>query len=356
MNKIQLALGMGLGALALTSCELSDNAQRSADNSGVAAASSRRAADNSDDLLELSNNGYADTRIGSTRDRRAKDIEGMERAVAFDTKAFYASSFLAAFEFQFIKPGMGKDTHELRMDRLADGVTEYIRTARNYLDPSLAPLSTVDTLMPPAGADAAKVTRDQNALALAVSLHRINPRQKDASVQYGFQAISMFDALAQGLIARSAVNSGDQPLSSQPKYVEEVLKEERAATYLLQARMNALLTMALRYVITPADLAGIIGRTQASWKPNFVSVSQADAQSVIDRMKLALQARDALVSAGIRPEIELKLAGLLMTMNAGEPVFREDESANGKAKLGEVIGLLRAAQQPVATLSVATSN
>jgi len=324
------SLTLALSILIVTGCKLSDNAQKSADNSQLAA-------QNSTNLLDLNQNAYGDGRQGGSRERRENALASMERATALESKMVSAASYFSAMEYQLFKnEGFREDNPEKRARLQGEGISEFLKIQKDYAKPSL----DADPVTGNAPELRASLGRPEylNAFALAGALHKISERQIEASKRYRFTVQSPLDLFAQALASKAAVEGSPASLASAPTYVYEILRESRDSILLLELRANLMTGTALQALgAEPVAVDATTGELR-------IQASAVQLQDSIDRMKAAIQTILILNQGGITPRYFADVGQGIRAANAklsAIPVASLEEKKHPKLpKLREVQALV----------------
>lgn len=318
-------------AMAFSGCNLSENAARSAQNSGVAA-------DNSSALLDLSNNAFGDGRAGGARDRREKALETMIQSKRLSAKLTAASAFFNSLEFQLWKSDGFREDNAAKRDRLiADAVAETLRTFQDFQSVDWSDTAKTASSKAYLGELTQKSYAGQdngvsplNGFALSGSLHKISDRQAAAAERYHFKAKSMLDIFGEILLAKKAAESDPSKLNQQPVYVYEGLrlvteKRELLITLMLEQRLNLMLHSATE------QLAGAIAAGKEG--EAGIQATAVQLQDAIDKMKAALQVSSLLAKTGIQPRLFADLKKNLATFVADSGNVVAASKENGASPL-----------------------
>ena len=280
--------GIAIAILALSGCEMSDNAKKSAENSGVAS-------QNSTKLLDLNQSAYGDGRQGGSRNNRDQALESMVESKVLDSKLKDAGAYMQAFEFQLFKNEGFREDDQNKRDRLyTDAISEFTKVVKDF---GLVDFKT-DTLRGLIAEGGQKL----NTLALVAALGRVSERQREAGERYHFTAKSLLDVLYEAMLMQKSCNEDPAVLNAQPVYIYEALKESDLIVNLLQTRLNLLAGTALEKILSSLKFE--------ETKAEFVIVGGAvKLKDASDRLKAALQVKKVLLESGIKPEYLSDVAG-----------------------------------------------
>lgn len=304
MKKIVTVLGVA-ALVGMNGCKLSDNAQRSADNS-------EKAANNSTNLLELNQTAFGDGRQGGTRASRVDALEQLIAAQSLEMKLLHAGSYYQSLEFQLFKGKGFREDDASKRDRLFQvAIADITKIIKDFdvlsqidgvkLGPDGQPLLDADgkpipnQLLP-------QILDPQNSrarsyAAMAMGMHSVSERQKEAGMLYGVEVVSFFDVLTKVLAQKQACEADPIALQNAPVYVYEGLKASADIEKLLQMRMNLMAGTALKIFKEHPPVSLVDPQDPA--KGFKIIASAVHIRDVSERMGVALQTKGVLAKAGI---------------------------------------------------------
>ena len=344
---------LAFGLILLGGCGMQNAAERSAENSN-------RAANNSDTLLKLSHSAYVDGRTGAARDRRMQEIVRLESSKNLNAKLVSAAAYFNAFEFQLWKsddvPG---DTNERREALLSEGVAEFLRTIRAYVDFDQPINVGLNPQTPPS-------ENQLTLLALALTLHRVSERQKEAAAVHHFKTLSMMDIIFESLTSSVPQESKNKAtIAPAPRHVEEVRREARVAIWILAVREMGLFAAAVEKLKNPKEMLAVLSAPQdrpaleRGWhasKANFFTKEEVNA--VIEQLKGSLQVTEYLNSQALtRPPLEPLHRIVKQTIRPATLAESTDSGVSGTGPVGvELAAIWNTLNELIEKISQAASS
>lgn len=285
---------------------------------------------------------YDGLRQGDSSQLRRVAFQGMLQARAHEKKLLEAAQYLAGFEFYFWR-GFGMDVDLARREELVAGAAQQffkdIYEIYNF-KASVFPMADPDL-----GED---FNREASFNALATSLHKDNPKQKEniqlmAKKGIKVEELSFLKIIKAGLIAKINVEDKKIQLESVPDYYKEVMINEEVSIKLLQARWNFLAVAALdkvfhfkkngmfKYLRSAWSLA-------TTWKLDFSKLNSSQIADQHFFLKEAQSARTFLNSIGVATKPDMLLKAFIKRMR---PVNMDKLSDENRAKAKECVQILK---------------
>lgn len=220
MNRVKAAFLFVL-VLGLTACDMKDKLDRMSETTEQMGDSTENLETQSEHLSDRTEELYVNMREVESVNMQNEAFTHVLEDEGVISKAHYALIYFGAMEFQHWRPGHTDD--EPKRDRLFLKSVEMFFSKIDDLVEDSFPIST---LLP---------SNEWISLSvLAVGMSKIHPEQYARAEHYGFQALSFYDVLKQGLRLKAAYESGE----SVPEYAVKILENERTVRYLLQLRHN----------------------------------------------------------------------------------------------------------------------
>ena len=152
--------------------------------------------------------------------------------------------------------------------------------------------------------------------ALAVTTHFLNPKQeKHLKDRKDMKPLSMNMMIEESLLAKNSIESGAKRISDYPGYVFEVLSNEPAAVYLLEARYNYLATLFLGRATNVAhSKVQAVKYIAKKWTLDLSKFNAAQIEELNMFLKGALETKKTLQQIGVKPRTAALLARMLNNM------------------------------------------
>lgn len=294
---------------------MSKTTQKMSDTTAGMSETTDHMAETTDNLLDTAGSTYTDLRQGNSLTIRWQRLEAMNTAESMQSKISEASKFVMAFEFQLWK-AFGADTAERRHVLYEDAVIEFFRSMAEWVpyDRDTAPTSNDNAM--------------KNLYALATAVHKINPNQHLMIEEAGgLPEVSFLTVVKDGLSQRLPLARGQVRVSELPVYIQEVLKEEQNATYLLRLRHSFLAAMALSKVSDTESRGDIskffrkLGIYLFKWTADFDGLNEVQIREYAKWLNEASATRDFLVSVGLESKLDKKIREIYENMRVTDKEF-----------------------------------
>lgn len=253
-----------------------------------------------EDLTHLTSELYDAARQGDSKSLRRNSLKAMGEAQTLPAKASEAAAYFASFEFQ-LWSSLGQDSNlSKREDLMYEAVHEFFMNTADLYDPSVdySFMATVNNKL-----NFLYSSKESSFYALAVTLHYVNRKQLDLIAKMPalkLSAASFFSMFKDALKAKSKIDSGEKHLADYPRYVEEVLANEKIVNKLLLARVNTFgLAFLAKYTsLTKNALTANSMRTKP-WVFNPDSMNVAELNSAIEYISLANSTKTLMIESKI---------------------------------------------------------
>ncbi len=248
---------------------------------------------------------------GGGFDIRHTAFESMTNAETLNMKLAQAKAFYFAFDFQIASYAEveGADLRALRDELIALNVAEL-----GKMVPELLPEGRNRFKLNATNKD----DKNLSVMALAATLHEINPLQGPQSAAVGLTPISVYDIIAEGLSKKNALDSGRASIESLSRPSREILREEQVFTFLLQLRLRALPVIALARIsnVQENNFFENIGMSLFGWEPNFEEMNAEQINYASQILERALETRHLLERLGVEAKIDRKVENILKKMKS----------------------------------------
>lgn len=205
-------------------------------------------------VSETTDATFLDLRQGDSRNIRESALRTMERATNLPEKLDEAAQYFQAMEFQLWR-GQGSDTEALRESLYLDAFRQFFYDVKRY-----APHGELD--IAPTSTD----PNQEDLNALAATMHFKNQKLVLMARQTGRTPDTVLSLIENTLLERRAVNAGEIPWGSLPRYQQEILENADLAVYMLRLRTSFIPVILLSEISTINDVlhfdAPIVGRIE----------------------------------------------------------------------------------------------
>jgi hypothetical protein len=214
-------------------------------------------------LIGLARSAYIRGRQGTSRDLRDKELDAALKAETIDGKLTHAAAYYMAMEYQLTDDST-VDTPELRDAITAHNLEEFLFKITDLLprDRSL-PICEMYGMKIPGIKEADNTMK--TGYVFAAALHTINYDSAVLFKEQKIELLSIVDLFQKAFQTQKQLDeSTDQKLINEtPKYVHKILANREHATFLLQMRVNVLIS------ILVAKLSAIDSAGSPEWMKGF---------------------------------------------------------------------------------------
>lgn len=200
---------------------------------------------NSQSTLSLMSELYDSGRQGAALDLRMKIWKEIVEQEDLGAKVVNSGEYFLAFEFE-LWSGLGQDQNPTRRDLLArDAVKEFfnhVKIVSGWSAKDSNAFAQPGSRVKSGEYFVTTETLNQKAVfnALSAALHQTNRKQEFSADRNSLEVLSMYSLIEKSLRAGAQIKLGEKKLEDFPLYVNEVLKSEKLAIRLMQARYSML--------------------------------------------------------------------------------------------------------------------
>lgn len=276
---------------------------------------------NLDSLSSLAVHGIGAAKKGMMAAERRGRLESLGEASDMAEKIAHAKIYFLAFQYQFWSPEAGETQHD--RDRLmALAAQEFMYSAHKFYSDGV---NETDSFA------LGNVHKSLNALS--VVLHEVDEVQEDVVRKHPeIPRVSMLTMLKDSLLARQELALGVKQLSDYPEYVHEILYFDKLAEFLIQARYNMMVVLALtkttdinyanfqnwpRWSGLPSiEVAGLnlIGMSTTDWVLELEKANPAKVSIATKMLNEAEKTKTFLEGINIEPQLNDTLATIMTNM------------------------------------------
>jgi hypothetical protein len=255
---------------------------------------------------------YDALRQGDSLAARRSALDNLIKTEEPARKLSEAAKYFMSFEFQFWTGRNQDKSEEKRMDLATLAAREFFKDIYQFIP---AGVMKVDPF-----ADQIISTEKGNLIAslnaLAVTTHYLNPKQEIRLKEHPeMKPLSMYKMIEESLLAKSSIESHEKEIKDYPGYVFEVLSNEPAAVYLMQARYNYMATLFLGRT-TPVAHSKWTGIKffARKWTLDLNNFNTAQIEEFNMFLDGALKTKKVLLAVGAKPEMDFMLKRMLNNM------------------------------------------
>lgn len=273
---------------------------------------------------------YDALRQGDSLAARRSALDNMMKAQEPARKLSEAAKYFMSFEFQFWTNANEDKGEEKRIDLATLAAREFFKDVYQFIPNGVMKADPF--------ADQIISTEKGNLIAclnaLAVTTHYLNPKQeKRIKENPSMKSISMYKMIEESLLAKASIESGEKKISDYPGYVFEILSNEPAAIYLMQARYNYLSALFLGRA-TPVAHSKWTGVKffAKKWTLDLNSFNAAQIEEFNMFLDGALKTKKILQQIGAKPEMDFMLKRMINNMTlvdiTGNPRTTSEKVSN----------------------------
>jgi len=317
-SKRALILLMSLAAV-LNACEMKENLDEMHDSTVEMNKTTREMNQTTSEmnertsgLEEATGELYDALRQGDSLAARRAALENLINTEDSGRKLSEAAKYFMSFEFQFWTDSNQDKGQEKRMFLATSGAREFFKDIHQFIpNGDMTPNPFAGQIH-----ETSKSNLVNSFNALATTTHFMNPKQEAHLAQKpGMKALSMNIMIEESLLAKASIESGAKKISDYPGYVHEVLANEQAAVYLLEARYNYLGALFLGRATSIATSKFTAARYVATkWSLDLSKFNSAQIEEFNSFLKGALLTKNTLLKAGVKPRTHFLLARMLNNM------------------------------------------
>lgn len=264
------------------------------------------------DLENATGELYDALRQGDSLAARRSALDNLVKATEPARKLSEAAKYFMSFEYQLWMNENHDKGEERRLELATLAAREFFKDVYQFIpngnmtpDPFSGQVVATET---------SNLVNSLNALA--VTTHFLNPKQeKHLKDRKDMKPLSMNMMIEESLLAKNSIESGAKRISDYPGYVFEVLSNEPAAVYLLEARYNYLATLFLGRATNVAhSKVQAVKYIAKKWTLDLSKFNAAQIEELNMFLKGALETKKTLQQIGVKPRTAALLARMLNNM------------------------------------------
>jgi hypothetical protein len=255
---------------------------------------------------------YDALRQGDSLSARRSALDNLIKTTEPARKLSEAAKYYMSFEFQFWTDHNQDKGEEKRLDLATVAAREFFKDIYQFIPNGV--------MKPDPFADQIISTEKGNLVAclnaLSVTTHYLNPKQEAyLKAKPEMKSLSMYKIIEESLLAKASIESGDKKITDYPGYVFEVLSNEQAAVYLMQARYNYLSALFLGRTtpITHNKWTGVKFFAK-KWNLDLRNFNAAQIEEFNMFLDGALKTKKILIGIGAKPQMDFMLARMINNM------------------------------------------
>ncbi len=255
---------------------------------------------------------YDALRQGDTLAARRSALDNMLKAEEPARKLSEAAKYFMSFEFQFWTNAHEDKGEAKRIDLATLAAREFFKDVYQFIPNGV--MKTDPFAYQIISTDKGNLIACLNALA--VTAHYLNPKQeKRLKENPSLKSMSMYKMIEESLLAKAPIESGEKKISDYPGYVFEILSNEPAAVYLMQARYNYLSVLFLGRAtpIAHSKWAGVKFFAR-KWTLDLNKFNAAQIEEFNMFLEGALKTKKILQQIGVKPEMDFMAQRMINNM------------------------------------------
>lgn len=255
---------------------------------------------------------YDALRQGDSLAARRAALENLIKTPDAGRKLSEAAKYFMSFEFQFWMNNNQDKGDEKRQVLATMAAREFFKDIYQFI-----PKGEM-TADPFSGQIfSRKKTNLVNCLnALSVTTQFLNPKQERFLIENPeIKPLSMHKMIEDSLLAKAAIEAEEKKVTDYPGYVAEVLANEQAALYLLEARYNYFMTLFLgRATKIAYDKVDAFKYIAFKWELDLSKFNIVQIEEFNSFLTGALKTKELLHSIGVKPNTETFLKRMFKNM------------------------------------------
>lgn len=255
---------------------------------------------------------YDALRQGDSLAARRSALDNLLKAEDPARKLSEAAKYFMSFEFQFWMNANLDKGEEKRWDLATLGAREFFKDVYQFIPNG--------NMTPDPFAGQILSTEKSNLVnclnALAVTTHYLNPKQEKFLKEHPeMKSLTMNKMIEESLLAKASIESGEKKITDYPGYVFEILSNEPAAVYLLEARYNYLGALFLgRATAVSNSKMAAVKYIAKKWTLDLNKFNSAQIEELNLFLAGALKTKRTLKQIGVKPRTSALLARMLKNM------------------------------------------
>lgn len=296
----------------LNACEMKKNLDEMHDSTVEMNRTTQDMNKRTSDLENATGELYDALRQGDSLAARRSALDNLVKATEPARKLSEAAKYFMSFEYQFWMNENHDKGEERRLELATLAAREFFKDVYQFIpngnmtpDPFSGQVIATET---------SNLVNSLNALSVAS--HFLNPKQEKHIKEHAeIKPLSMNMMIEESLRAKASIESGKKRINDYPGYVFEVLSNEPAAVYLLEARYNYLGTLFLGRATNVAhSKVQAVKYIAKKWTLDLSKFNAAQIEELNLFLKGALETKNTLKQIGVKPRTSALLARMLNNM------------------------------------------